>query len=270
VTFAVMLLTALVISSLTHRVRLQSELARQAWERVETEFLRNTLLSGVSHELRTPLAAITGAASSLVETGSRLSSDARGDLLGIICSESERMERLVTNLLDMTRLESGALVVKKEWLPLEEVIGSALSHHSRRLSGRDVKIHLPPNAPMVYVDGILIGQVLANLLDNVIEYTPPNSAVEVSAEPLDGVVDIRVSDRGPGLPAGTESRVFDKFFRIRPDQSRRGIGLGLAIVRGIVEAHGGHVAAENRPGGGAVFRFSLPLSGTPPSLDSSG
>src|SRR5205814_1403704 len=114
VIFAVMLLTALVISTLTDRMRQQSELARQAWERVETEFLRNTLLSGVSHELRTPLAAITGAASSLVETGSGLSPNARGDLLEIICSESDRMERLVTNLLDMTRLESGALVVKKE------------------------------------------------------------------------------------------------------------------------------------------------------------
>ncbi len=128
ITFAAMLVTALVISQLTHRVRVQSEQARQAWERVEAEFLRNTLLSGVSHELRTPLSAIAGAASSLLETGGTLTADTRAELLETICSESDRMERLINNLLDMTRMEAGGMVVKKEWLPLQEVIGSALQH----------------------------------------------------------------------------------------------------------------------------------------------
>jgi K+-sensing histidine kinase KdpD len=270
VTFAVMLLTALVISTLTHRARQQSELARQAWERVETEFLRNTLLSGVSHELRTPLAAIAGAASSLAQTNSALNQQTRDDLLQIICSESDRMERLVNNLLDMTRLEAGGLVVKREWLPLQEVIGSALHHLERRLGDRPVKILLPSPAPMIHVDGVLIEQVLTNLIDNVIEYTPQDSAIEVTAQALDGQIQISVSDRGPGLPAGTETRVFEKFFRIHQGESRRGIGLGLAIVRGIIEAHGGRVSAANREGGGAIFGFALPLTGSPPALDSSG
>jgi len=269
-TFAVMLLTALVISTLTHRARQQSELARQAWERVETEFLRNTLLSGVSHELRTPLAAIAGAASSLAQTNSALNQQTRDDLLQIICSESDRMERLVNNLLDMTRLEAGGLVVKREWLPLQEVIGSALHHLERRLGDRPVKILLPSPAPMIHVDGVLIEQVLTNLIDNVIEYTPQDSAIEVTAQALDGQIQISVSDRGPGLPAGTETRVFEKFFRIHQGESRRGIGLGLAIVRGIIEAHGGRVSAANREGGGAIFGFALPLTGSPPALDSSG
>jgi two-component system sensor histidine kinase KdpD len=269
-TFAVMLITALVISALTLRVRLQAEEARQAWERVEVEFLRNTLLSGVSHELRTPLSAIAGAASSLLETGASLNDQTRAELLESICSESDRMERLITNLLDMTRMEAGGLIVKKEWLPLEEVIGSALQHLERRLSGRPIEVKLPPKTPMVQVDGVLIEQVLTNLIDNVLEYTPPKSPIEISAGNGDGQMKIEIADHGPGLPPGTESRVFDKFFRIRPNESRRGIGLGLAIVRGIVQAHGGQVSAANRSGGGAVFRFTLPITGTPPLLDSTG
>ena len=269
VTFAVMLLTALVISTLTHRMRQQAALARQAWERVEAEFLRNTLLSGVSHELRTPLAAITGAASTLIETDSALNKETRQDLLETIYSESERMERLITNLLDMTRMESGGMVLKREWLPVQELVGSALRRHDRRLQGREVKSNLPADLPLIHADGVLIEQVLTNLIDNAIEYTPPQSSIEVAASVSDHEIAIEVSDRGPGLPAGTEKRVFEKFFRIRPTETRRGIGLGLAIVRGIVEAHGGQISAANRPDGGALFRFTLPLTDAPPSLDSS-
>jgi two-component system sensor histidine kinase KdpD len=264
VTFAVMLLTALVISTLTHRARQQSELARQAWERTETEFLRNTLLSGVSHELRTPLSAIAGAASGLCEhDDGSLSPETRAELLDIIRTEADRMERLVGNLLDMTRLESGGLVVKKEWVPLAEVVGSALRRMERRLGDRPVRTDIPPDLPMVHADAVLLEQVLSNLIDNVIEYSPPASPVEISAvsnRDGNGSVVIEIADRGPGLPPGTERRVFEKFFRAYPAETRRGVGLGLAIVRGIVEAHGGNVTAENRAGGGAVFRVSLPAS----------
>jgi two-component system sensor histidine kinase KdpD len=269
VTFAVMLVTALVISTLTDRMRKQSELARQAWERVETEFLRNTLLSGVSHELRTPLAAITGASSTLIQADGTLDPPTRDDLLRTISQESERMERLVTNLLDMTRLESGGLVLKREWQPVQEVIGSALNHLDRRLRDRPVEIHLPPRLPLVHIDAVAIEQVLTNLLENAAEYTPPASPIEITAAAEGGELAVDVADRGPGLPAGTEGRVFEKFFRIHAGRSRRGVGLGLAIARGIVEAHGGRIGAANRAGGGAAFRFTIPLAVAPPAMDTS-
>ena len=274
VTFAVMLLTALVISTLTDRMRTQSELARQAWERVETEFLRNTLLSGVSHDLRTPLAAITGASSTLIAADGALDAATRDDLLRTISLESERMERLVTGLLEMTRLESGGLLLKREWQPLQEVIGSALNHVDRRLRGRDVAIHLPPDLPMVHIDAVAIEQVLINLLENAAEYTPAGTPIEITARAADAGMIVELADHGPGLPPGTEQRVFEKFFRMHTAESRHGIGLGLAIARGIVEAHGGTITAANRGGGGGgaggtVFRFTIPIPVMPPILDTS-
>jgi two-component system sensor histidine kinase KdpD len=265
-----MLLTALVISTLTHRMRQQQELARQAWERVETEFVRNTLLSGVSHELRTPLAAIAGAAGTLTEPRANLNPATRGDLLNTIVSEADRMERLITNLLDMTRLESGGLVLKKEWQPLQEVVGSALHHLDARLRGRDVRIKIPPDLPLLRIDGVAIEQVLTNLIENAIDYTPGDSSIDIRASAEGDDVVIEVADQGPGLPAGAEHRVFEKFFRAHPTEAHRGIGLGLAIARGIVEAHGGRISATNHPGGGAVFRFTIPPDGTPPTVDGIG
>jgi two-component system sensor histidine kinase KdpD len=243
-----------------------AEEARAAWERVEAEFLRNTLLSGVSHELRTPLAGITGAATALVETGDGLSPEARGELLETVIGEAERMDRLVNNLLDMTRLEAGGLRLNREWQPIQDVIGSALHALERRLHGREIKTYLQPNLPMVYIDALAIEQVLANLLDNAIEYTPAGSAIEIMARASGQDVTIEVADHGPGLPVGTEKRVFDKFFRAAKPESRRGIGLGLAICRGIVESHGGTISAANRPEGGAVFAFTLPPGAGAPEL----
>lgn len=241
--------------------------ARAAWERVETEFLRNTLLSGVSHELRTPLAAITGSASALVDAGDDLSAESRKQLLETITSESERMDRLINNLLDMTRLEAGGLCLKREWQPIQEVVVSALHHLDRRLAAREVITNLSDDLPLVNIDGVAIEQVLANLIDNAVEYTPANTPLEINARFDEGAVMIEVADRGPGLSPGIERRVFDKFFRAAKGESRRGIGLGLAIARGIVEAHGGTITAANRPGGGAIFRFTLPSTGEQPSME---
>jgi two-component system sensor histidine kinase KdpD len=274
VTFAVMLMTALLISELTHRVRRQSEAARAAWERVETEFLRNTLLSGVSHELRTPLAGITGAASTLLDAGDRLTPAARREMLDTIVGESERMERLINNLLDMTRMESGGgPALRKEWVPLQEIVGSALRHVDRLLQGRPLTTDLGDRsggAPgLVHVDAVAVEQVIVNLIHNAIEHTPPASPIEISARSDGDEVAVEVADRGPGLPAGTERRVFEKFFRIQRPGGRRGIGLGLAICHAIVEAHQGTIAAANRAGGGTVFRFTLPRAGEPPVVNGS-
>jgi two-component system sensor histidine kinase KdpD len=267
VTFAGMLITALLISTLTHRVRMQAENVREAWERAEAEFLRNTLLSGISHELRTPLASITGAASALNEAGESLSMDQKRELLETIAGESERMERLIHKLLDMTRVESGGLVLNKQWQPLQEPLGAALHHLDRRLKGREVRIDLPADLPMVQFDAIGIEQVMANLIENALEHTPTSGVIDVSARAANGEVMVEIADRGPGLPTGMERRVFEKFFRVRPKEASAGIGLGLAICKGIIEAHGGQISATNRAGGGAAFRFTLPRSDSPPFVD---
>src|SRR5437660_5638367 len=230
-TFAVMLITALVISTLTHRARAQAKAAREAWERAEAEFLRNTLLSGVSHDLRTPLSAITGAASTLIEAGQELPAPDRAAMLETISSEAERMERLISNLLEMTRLESGTVAFKKEWQPLAEVVGTALHHVGKRLGNRPVRIDLPLNLPLVCVDSVALEQVLVNLLDNAVEHTPPSTAIEIAGAANNGNVTIDIADHGPGLPTGVEARIFEKFFRAHGGANRRGIGLGLAICR---------------------------------------
>jgi two-component system sensor histidine kinase KdpD len=177
------------------------------------------------------------------------------------------MERLINNLLDMTRLESGGLMAKKEWQSVQEVVGAALHRLERRLYGRRVLLDVPDHLPLVQIDDVLIEQVLINLLDNAVEYTLPGTAIAITARRCGEVVEVEVADDGPGLPPGTEDRVFQKFFRASSATNRRGIGLGLAICRGIVTAHGGEIAACPRPGGGAAFRFTLPADAAPPPLD---
>jgi two-component system sensor histidine kinase KdpD len=240
------------------RVRLAGE-AQQARLQIETEQLRNSLLSSVSHDLRTPLAAITGAASSLMDEDKALEPPMRHEMAQTIYEEAERLNRLLRNLLDMTRLESGALHVNKELQPLEEVIGAALSRLEAPLADRAVNIRLPADLPFVPIDSVLIEQVFINLLENAIKYTPAGSPIDLSASADGAEVVIEVADRGPGLPPGDEQRIFEKFYRARGSQNGSGVGLGLTICRGVIEAHGGRIWAENRSGGGAVFRFTLPI-----------
>ncbi len=246
----------------------RAQLAKEAQEaqvRAEAERLRNALLSSVSHDLRTPLATIMGSASSLLENGTHFQRGTWQDLLQSIIDEAERLNRLVSNLLDMTRLEAGTLAVKKEWHPLEEVVGTALARMEKRLGDRPVAIHVPAELPLVKIDGVLIEQVLINLLENGVKYTPVRSEIDISASVSDGTVLVEVADRGPGFAPGEEERIFDKFYRGQTGDSR-GVGLGLAICRAIVEAHGGKIWAENRPEGGAVFRFTLPAKDLPPEM----
>jgi len=253
-----------------------AEEATQAWERVEAEFLRNTLLSGVSHDLRTPLTAIIGTASSLADPASGLSPDARHQLTETLLTEAQRMERLINNLLDMTRLESHGFHLKKDWHPLSEIVGSALHALAKPLAAHPVRFHMPPDLPLVQVDGAAFEQVLINLLDNAAAYTPVGTTIDLSAQRGEQSLIVEVADRGPGLPGGDPEQLFQKFARgptAPPMPGRRGMGLGLSICRGIVELHGGTIAAKNRlpaEGGGALFRITLPQPVAPPPVDSTG
>jgi two-component system, OmpR family, sensor histidine kinase KdpD len=245
---------------------LLAEETEQARVEIETERLRNALLSSVSHDLRTPLSAITGAVSSLLENDQTLDADDRHELAQVAYEEAERLNRLVGNLLEMTRLESGGVQVEKEWELLEEVIGATLNRLGSRMDGHPITVDLPQDLPLVPIDSVLIEQVLLNLLDNALKYTPSGSPIELSAQARGNEVVVAVADRGPGLSPGDEQRVFNKFYRAQPKTSG-GVGLGLTISRGIVEAHGGRIWAENRRGGGARFCFALPLDGKPPEVN---
>jgi two-component system sensor histidine kinase KdpD len=240
--------------------------AHRAGLRVESERLRNTLLSSVSHDLRTPLATITGAASGLLGGEDRLEPAARHELLHAIHEEADRLNRLVNDLLDMTRLESGAVQLRREWHSLEEIVGAGLARLARQLGDRPVSTRLAPDLPLVLVDGTLMEQLVINLVDNALKYTPRGSPIEILASTADGRLVLEVADRGPGLPPGEEARVFEKFYRGRLAGRARGVGLGLTICRGIAEAHGGTITAENRPEGGVVFRVTLPLADKPPDV----
>jgi len=245
------------------RAQLADE-AQEAQVRIETERLRNSLLSSVSHDLRTPLATITGAATTILESGSRLDAQTRQELLESVREEADRLNRLVQNLLEMTRLESGALQLRREWHPVEEVIGAALSRVGKQLGDRRVDTSVPPDLPLVPIDDVLIEQVLVNLLDNAVKHTPRSSPIRIMATATDQAVTVEIADRGPGLPRGEEDKVFEKFYRGLPG-SGRGVGLGLAISQGIVKAHGGRIWAQNLPEGGVAFLFALPLAGAPPA-----
>lgn len=237
------------------------EQAHEAHLRMETERLRSSLLSSISHDLRTPLATITLAASSLLWRTGGLDPESQRELEESIYDESERLARLVDNLLNMTRLESG-IQARKVSQPLEDVVGAALARLERRLHGRSLTTSFPDDLPLVLIDDVLIEQVLINLLDNAIKYTGSESLLELSALVSDGMVTVQLADRGPGLDPGDEERIFEKFHRGSSGLTQ-GAGLGLAICRGIIEAHGGRMRAENRPDGGAVFRFTLPMEPVP-------
>jgi len=242
---------------------LLAERAQREQVEIEAERLRTSLLSSLSHDLRTPLGAITGALTSILEDRGTLSAATRRDLLNAALEESQRMNRLIGNLLDMIRVESGALSVQKDWQPLEEPVGVALIRLEDRLRDHPVHVRLPPDLPLVPIDGVLIEQVFINLLENAVKHTPAGTPIDITATAVDGAVRVDVADSGPGLPAGEEARIFEKFYRVPGATATSGVGLGLTIVRGIITAHGGRVWAENRPGGGALFRFTLPLSGPP-------
>jgi two-component system sensor histidine kinase KdpD len=227
--------------------------------------MRSSLLSAVSHDLRTPLAAITGAATSLRDDPD-LPPETAADLVKSVCEEADRLEQLVTNLLEMTKLDAGQIKLKREWVPLEEIIEPAFARYDSRLASHPVSIQIPSDCPLLSVDPVVFQQVFANLIENALKYTPADCAIELTARRDDQCVTIDLRDRGPGLPPGLEHRVFERFFR-GPHESARGAGLGLAICKGIVEAHGGTITGENASDGGARFRIRMPLARNAPSAD---
>jgi two-component system sensor histidine kinase KdpD len=245
-----------------------AEKSRKAEVEVETEKLRSSLLSAVSHDLRTPLAAIAGAASTLRETRDALDSDTRQELLDMIREESERLTRLVENLLHMTRLSSGRIVLNRQWQPLDDVIGSALNRLDQQLIGRDVGVHLAEDLPLAHWDEILMESVFVNLIDNAIKYSQPGSPLEIRCQRSPNGIAIEIADRGRGLAPGDEQEIFETFYRgVEAKPDRRGTGLGLAICKAIVQAHGGTIEARNRNGGGTVIRFTIPHDDLPPVVD---
>jgi two-component system sensor histidine kinase KdpD len=242
-----------------------TERSRQTELEFEAERLRNALVSSLSHDIRTPLASIEQAAKALLQVTEHGEPGTRRHLATTILQESQHMGRLVTNLLDMMRVETGALQVQKEWQLLSDVVGVALLRTEEELHDHPVTTNLPADLPLVPVDEILLEQVFVNLLENVANHTPPGTPVEIGAEARPDEVVVWVADRGPGLPIGDEERVFEKFHRGSAVPGA-GVGLGLAICRGIVNAHGGRMWAERRAGGGAAFRFTVPIVGTPPEV----
>jgi two-component system sensor histidine kinase KdpD len=240
------------------RVRL-AEQARQAEILEITDKLQSALLNSISHDLRTPLVSITGALSSLLDDALLLNAASRRNLIETAYGEADRLNRLVGNLLDMTRLEAGAVRIHNEVCDIQDVIGSALEQLTSSLETHQVSIDVSPDLPNISMDFIMISRVLINVIDNAIKYSPPDAPIEIRAQVAGRYVEIAVADRGPGIPKEDLTRIFDKFYRVQRSDNITGTGLGLAISKGIVEAHGGFMAAENRPDGGAIIMLALPI-----------
>ena len=243
------------------------EVAQQALIKMESERLRNSLLSALSHDLRTPLAALFGLADSLKLTKPRLSAQ-QENIADAIREAAGGMSALVNNLLDMARIQSGEVKLNLQWQPIEEVVGSALKSTQTALASHRVEVDLDSRLPLIQFDAVLIERVLSNLLENAAKYTPAGSSVRIAAVPSGKDLVVSVTDNGPGVPKGQEEAIFEKFTRGARESATSGVGLGLAICRAIIEAHKGQIWAENQPGGGARFSFTLPL-GTPPEMPQS-
>jgi two-component system sensor histidine kinase KdpD len=228
----------------------------------ETERLRASLLTSISHDLRTPLASIIGTITSLRSFGKLYDEATRDEMLATAQDESERLNRFVANLLDMTRLDSGKIEPRREMIDLSDIVGATLQRAGKILAGHRVTVTLLPDLPMLSVDFLLLEQVLFNLLDNAAKYAPEGSTIEIAGRREDGDAVIMVRDEGPGIPPDALERIFDKFYRVQSgDRQRAGTGLGLAICRGFIEAQGGRITAANRGDRpGAIFTIRLPIA----------
>lgn len=250
--FAVQMKMALVRTELAHQ-------AEQAQVLKARENLERALLNSISHDLRTPLVTVTGVLSSLKEGSAHLDDAARSELLETAFSEAERLNRFVGNLLDMTRIEAGGIKLNKELCDIQELIGCALAAIGQRAGDRHVEVNLPDDLPLVAMDLVLMTQVMVNLLDNSLKYSPANQPITITAAIKPSWLIIEVTDHGQGVSDQELSRIFDKFYRIPVPEGAGGTGLGLSICKGIVEAHGGTISAKNIPDGGLKMSMQLPL-----------
>ena len=239
------------------------EVAQSTLLQMESESLRNSLLAAISHDLRTPLSVLVGLAESIRLTQPPPTDD-QARLAGTLKEEALRMSVKVNKLLDMARLQAGKIQLNRQWQPLEEIVGSALMATAAPLAAHSVSAVLPDDLPLIEIDAVLIERVLCNLLENAAKFTPAGTHISIGSAVRGSEVDVWVDDSGPGLPKGREEAIFEKFERGARESATPGVGLGLAICRAIVEAHGGRIHAENRAGGGARFVFSLPR-GMPPT-----
>ncbi len=238
----------------------QAEAARVA---SQSESLRNTLLASISHDLRTPLAVMAGAGSTLAQHGPSLDENTRQALARTIETRAREMSELVSNVLDLTRFEAGVPALRRDWESIDDLVAVALERLQHRLVDHPVDLELPDDLPPMYVDATLVVQLLVNLFDNFIKYTPAGTHATITAVPEAAWLRVVVDDNGPGLPPGDPARLFDKFQRGDGEGVIAGVGLGLAICRAIAQAHGGDIRAAARPGGGARFEFTLPTVAAP-------
>ena len=257
--------TRTALELLKEQARLQED-ANSAKLEAESERTRNVLLSSVSHDLRTPLASIRMAAETLVAECSTISPDESRELASMLLTEAKKLDHMLSNLLEITRLDDAFIQLNKDWQPIEEVLGAVLTRLENQHGRLPITATLSNNLPMIRIDGVLIEQLFSNLIENAIRYAP-GKAVIISAEHQLEPAQIRIAikDGGPGVPTNMKDRIFDKFYR-PPGSGDGGTGLGLAICKAIVLAHGGRIWVEDAPNGGAEFTFTLPLGGAPPSI----
>jgi two-component system sensor histidine kinase KdpD len=241
------------------------DVAQVAQVDMASERLRSSILSALSHDLRTPLTILYGQADALALAKPPLP-EKQQQAADAIREQSLRLCSLVENLLDMARLHAGQVKLRKEWQPLEEVVGAAIKLLERSLAGHTIRTALPPDLPLLEFDAVLIERVLCNLLENAVKYSPEPGTIEIKAKQVDTKVEIAVCDNGPGIPEARREKLFDMFVRGSAESPLPGVGLGLAICRAIVEAHGGEIRAEDRPEGGTCFVFTLPV-GDPPVIE---
>ena len=242
-----------------------ADVARQTQVQVASERLRSSILSAVSHDLRTPLTVLVGLADSLNATQRPLGIDVQA-MTKEISGQAGRLAGMVDNLLDMARLHAGDVALHKEWLPIEEVVGSSINLLGHALTQHSIKVNLAKDLPLVEFDAVLIERVLCNVLENAAKYSPPGTTVEIDAQAHEGMLEVKVSDCGQGFASDHTGKLFDMFVRGEVESSKPGVGLGLAICRAAIEAHAGSISASNRAGGGACVIFTLPL-GDPPQID---
>jgi two-component system sensor histidine kinase KdpD len=237
-----------------------SEEAAQAQVLAKSDELKSALLAAVSHDLRTPLASIKASATSLLDDSVQWDAETRQDFLTAIDEETDRLTLMVSNLLDLSRIEGGALRPQKDWYDVDELIGDVRARTAGRTEMHPVTVAVEPDLPLLRFDYVEIAQVLLNLVENAAKYTAPGTPITIGARRVPGAIELFVQDKGPGIAKEHQTRLFEKFYRAPSTVAASGTGIGLAISKGLVEAHGGQILLDSAPGEGAVFRFTLPLA----------